>query len=146
MNSIREGAMHSNKSFCSFLILINFHFSITLAVRAQPLSKLSLNDFSSSHEKDTECVFGFSLAQNAQIISRLEPITHMFAFLNPGCNSSCSALGCNTAQTSSPLWIYSRWKQISWLKWTVFSLLWLWEAVLFFNKLQNQVNPWGCSA
>lgn len=78
-------------------ILIIFHFSITLAVFQ---SNLCSSQNFPCHEKDTECVFGFALAQNAQIISRLEPITSMFAFPNPGCNSSLSALGCNTTLTS----------------------------------------------
>lgn len=78
-------------------ILIIFHFPITLAVFQ---SNLCSSQNFPCHEKDTECVFGFALAQNAQIISRLEPITSMFAFPNPGCNSSLSALGCNTTLTS----------------------------------------------
>jgi len=80
--------------------MTNFHFSITLDVKALLVSMFSLNDFSFSHEKDTECTFGFALTEKAQIISRQESITCMFAFLKPRCNSSRSALGCNKTKTS----------------------------------------------
>jgi len=53
--ALKHGELH--------LIMTNFHFSITLDVKALLVSMFSLNDFSFSHEKDTECTFGFALSQ-----------------------------------------------------------------------------------
>lgn len=150
--------MHFNKTFCrpqhntTHLIKTNIQFFITLAVKALLVSMFSINDFFFSHER-TECVFGFALTQNAEIISRLESITCMFAFLNPRCNSSRYALGCNKTKTSimntqlkAPIYPHSPHslhlccgfladenKSGDYFP----SLLWLREAVLFFNKLEN---------